>query len=130
MPTKCKGTNKRGEPCSAYVPDGHAWCQFHDPALAGERRQWSVKGGQSRSNRARARKELTSEALTPEELIGALSRTIRGLEDGTILPGNASAMATVAKAITAIRQSAELEDRMRAVEERAGIVDIRSRRAS
>ncbi|MGB3328453.1 MAG: hypothetical protein WBA46_05820 [Thermomicrobiales bacterium] len=130
MATQCKGTNKRGEPCSAYVPDGHEWCQFHDPALANERRAWSVKGGVNRSNRVRARKELTSDALTPEELIGSLSRTIRGLEAGTVNPGSATAIATVAKAITVIRQSAELAERVKDLEEQAGIVDIRSRRTS
>jgi hypothetical protein len=130
MPTQCRGTNKRGQPCSAYVPDGHTWCQFHDPALAGQRKQWSVKGGKSRSNRARARKELTTDALTPKELVGSLSRAIRKLEEGTIHPASAGAMATVAKAITAIRQSAELEDRIRELEERAGIVHIDDRRSA
>lgn len=130
MPTQCKGTNRRGDPCSAHVPNGKQWCPFHDPDLAAERRSWRSEGGRSRSNRARARKGLASDGLTSTELIGALSRAIRGLEEGSVEPGIATAMATTARAITAIRQGVELEERVRELESAAGIVDIRDRRAS
>ncbi|MGC4106429.1 MAG: hypothetical protein QM753_08750 [Thermomicrobiales bacterium] len=122
--------NKQGQPCRAEAQAGSEYCRWHDPALAEQRRAWAVKGGQGRSNRARAKKGLGDDVLTPGELMGSLSRVLKKLEAGEAEPGVATAMASVARAIADIRKTADMDDRLRAIEEQAGIVHIDGRRSS
>ena len=128
MATSCLGKNREGGPCGAYVPEGREWCQFHDPALAEDRKKWSAKGGKNRSNRARARKETENDTLSPKDLQGVLSRTVRRLESGQAEPGVANAIANVAKALAALQDSVSVDARLTALEERDGIVYLDDRR--
>lgn len=120
MATGCQATNQAGKPCSAQ-PWRDNWCRWHHPSLVDERRAWSAKGGASKSNRARAWKGLAGEALTMPEVSGLLSRALKKVENGTMEPGVATAMATIARALVATQEAGLVQERIAALEERAGI---------
>jgi len=106
------------------------WCRWHHPDLEKQRAEWRRKGGEERSNAARAKKQFQDAALTNTEIVGLLSLALTKLAEGRAEPGVVVAMATVGKAITQIRNAGELEDRIRSLEEQAGITHIDRRRTA
>ena len=123
MGARCQATNQAGKPCSATTRAGRPFCAWHDPALAAERRRWSVQGGQGKSNRKRATRDLAGAVLTLPEVSGLLSIALRKVATGTMEPGPANALANLARALVATQQAGELADRLTALEEAAGITD-------
>ena len=125
MATQCQGTNRTGEPCSAHVDDGQAWCRWHDPNRAEERTEWSRKGGQARSNRARARKQLADAVLSIDDLDAFLCSSMVKVAAGRLEPGVGSSMAGIAKTIVAIRQASDFEKRLQELEQTVDVGNIR-----
>ncbi len=121
MPSQCQGTNRNGEPCSAHVYDGARWCRWHDPDRAEDRAAWSRKGGQARSNKQRARKQLADEVLSIGDLDALLCLALQRVGTGAMEPNVGSAMASIAKTITTIRSTADFEKRLEELERAAGI---------
>jgi hypothetical protein len=60
-------------------------------------------------------------ALSPLEVQGLLGVVMRGVLDATVSPGQATAIAAVARAAVAVREVAELEQRLADLEVRAGV---------
>ena len=111
----CQAQNRHGDPCSALaLADG--FCQWHSPSNREERAAWCRRGGTGRSNANRARKQLASAALTPAELVSTLCRALIKVEEGTLEPGPAQAMAGLARAILAATAAADVESRLVALE--------------
>ena len=127
MDMKCLGTNRDGSPCSA-TPRASGFCLWHDEALAGERQGWRAKGGSARSNAARAEKAMPA-AMTTHDLLVTLSRAIQRVEDGTMEPGPANAIASLAKVISALHEASIMESRVAALEERSATFGARGRMA-
>ncbi len=121
MHGRCTGTNRDGSPCSGQARPGRPWCSWHDPALDAQRAGWRQKGGAARSNKARAKKALPAESLTLQEVQGLLSVALKGVLTGRIEPGIANASANVARAIAAVAQAGEIEERIAALEAAAQI---------
>ena len=113
MHERCTGTNKDGAPCGAQ-----AWrdglCRWHHPDLAGARAGWRAKGGEHRSNAARARKALPQDLADVRD---ALLRVLVGLEEGDVDPRRATAMAAVARAVCHVQEVGDLERRLATIEE-------------
>jgi len=99
---------------------------WHDPLRAGDRVEWSRRGGQQRSNRARAAKQLPDGVMTPVELRGLLGLVLKGVIAGTLEPGVGNAAANLARAMTAIQETQEFEERLAALEQRADIAEGKS----
>ncbi len=118
---RCQAITKSGSPCGATPVPGDTLCAWHSPAWAEKRREWSKQGGAARSNRARAAKRLPAESLTLAEVQGLLSVALKGVLAGRIEPGIANASANVARAIAAVAQAGEIEDRIAALEQAAEI---------
>ncbi len=114
MVGKCLGQNRDGSPCQAKPRPGSDRCPWHTPALAAQRRAWSRKGGQSRSNRARTAKRLPSEVMT--QIQGVLCVVLRDVIEGRTEPGIGNCAAGLARAIAAVAQAGEIEDRLSALE--------------
>lgn len=129
MDDRCTVTTKAGAACKGR-PYRDGLCRFHHPDLEANRRQGRTEGGRGKANQRRARKSLASEMLTMSEIGGLLSRTLTKLETGDIQPNVATAMAGVAKALVAIRDAGEIEERLTELEARLGIVDIDRRRTA
>ena len=128
MVERCKGTNVAGEPCGAQAIRA-GWCAWHDPERQPEMAEARRRGGQAKSNRARARKRLESTAKTPAELQGVLGDAIDKVLTGAIEPGVANAVASLARASVAIREAANLEERLQALEAANNIGPYGQRRA-
>ncbi|MDQ3412433.1 MAG: hypothetical protein M3509_09995, partial [Chloroflexota bacterium] len=75
MDMKCSASNKDGSPCNAR-PWREGLCRWHHPdsqaTIAAGRR----KGGQAKSNKARAKKAIP-EAMTTDEMAGWLGVAFR-----------------------------------------------------
>lgn len=116
---RCQAVAKSGKPCGAtVVADG--MCAWHAPSWADRRRQWSATGGRKRANRERAKKQVP-EALTPAELQGYIAVTLKGTLSGRISLGIANAVASLTRAAVAVREATEVEERLAALEEAAGL---------
>jgi len=124
MAVKCSAIAKSGSRCDRPALAGGAFCLMHSPDHAEMRREASRKGGRARSNQARAAKAMPA-ALTGDELLALLSACLRRVEAGTLEAGPANAIAGLAKAITAIRESTDTEARLAELEARAGLADGR-----
>ncbi len=118
MPNTCSAQNKGGQPCSAQAWKG-GLCRWHHPALEAQRAEERRKGGAARSNASRARRRMAAEAMTPNEVQGFIAVAMRGVMVGSITPGMATAVASLARAAIAVREATEWEDRLSAVEERS-----------
>ena len=116
MVDRCRGTTKEGNPCGAKPRPGSDLCPWHDPALAARRSAWSAKGGQQRSNRARANKELPAEPMTLAELHSWLGIAFKRVIAGTMDPPIATAAANVARTMADLAKAAEVEARLAEVE--------------
>lgn len=116
MAAKCHATNAAGEPCQAEPLKGGAYCVWHDPGHAEQRREWSLRGGKGKSNTVRARKRL--QRLDLDEIDAALCTALLDVLKGDLEPGIATAAASVARTIHAVRSATEHEQRIRALEER------------
>src|SRR3954468_20727186 len=117
----CQAMNSEGQPCQArpVLPSG--FCYWHCPDQAEKRRRNNAKGGANRSNAARAKKALPAAVLTTQDLEGVLSKAIRDVLAGTLEPGPANAAAGLSKALVAIREASDLEKRLSALEQAAGV---------
>ena len=120
MATGCRAMNQAGAPCSAQaLPSG--WCHWHDPALAADRAVWSRKGGEARSNRRRALAKLPDELMSLRSVQALLCGVLRDVTAGQMEAGVANASASVARAIAAVAQAGDMEDRVAELERAAGI---------
>jgi hypothetical protein len=120
MVTRCKATNANGAPCGAQaIRDG--WCAWHDPERQAQMTEARRRGGQAKSNRTRARKQLASTAMTPAELQGVIGASIAKVLSGTITPGMGQAVAALARASVSIREATEFDERLEALEAANGL---------
>ncbi len=120
-PVQCRGTNAAGKLCSARAQPGRAWCQWHDPDREAERAQWRSQGGKSRSTRNTAARELRKYPTDMGSLRGTLFHVLKRVEGGDLEPNVGNSIATIARAIVAVSQSVEVEERLATLEARAGI---------
>jgi hypothetical protein len=70
---------------------------------------------------------MAAEAMTPNEIQGFVAVAMRGVMVGSITPGIANAVASLARAAVAVREASEIEQRLAELEQRAGVTDRRWR---
>ncbi len=116
MHGRCMGTNRDGTSCSGQARPGRSMCAWHDPQLATERAAWRQKGGKSRSNQARARKQLPTNTMTMQEIQGLLGVAFKGVLAGKLAPNVGNATANIARALVSVREASEFEARLTALE--------------
>jgi hypothetical protein len=125
MATRCVGTNKSGKPCSAKPLPGSELCPWHDPAWAERRKEWSVRGGHGKSNRARAAKQLPAGVLSNDQLRGVLGVTIAKVLSGAVEPGVGSSVASLARAYVAVTEAGAVETPQAQVDELRDLIAAR-----
>lgn len=119
--TRCHATNHSGDPCSAAPLPGQGWCVWHHPDRAEARREMSRKGGLAKRNTVRAKKRYAEGGLDPDQSQGIIGATIVGVLSERIPPNVGNAIAALARTSVAIREAVETEERLAALERRAGI---------
>ncbi len=120
-PERCQAITKSGTPCGATPVPGGSLCAWHSPAWAEKRRAWSCRGGEARSNKSRAKRQLPAETLSLTEVQAFLSYTLKATLAGKVEPGVANAVANVARTMTTVVQAGQMEERIRTLEEAAQI---------
>ena len=118
---RCTATTKAGKPCSAQARPGKRVCLWHDAEAAEERRQNAAKGGQARSSLSRLKRGMPMELLSISDVQAVLGAVLRDLLDGKLDPPVANSAAGVARAFAALATAGDLEERLRKLEEKAGL---------
>lgn len=120
-PGRCTALRRDGLRCLAPALPGESACIGHSVKLAAKRHAGRIKGGKNRSNLARAAKRLGAGAMSLNELDAALANLLRGLAEGSVEPGVAVAASSLARAIVSAKTTAELAERIAALEMAEGI---------
>lgn len=114
----CQGRNAKGKPCGAPVyRDGY--CYVHHPGIEAERDEKRRKGGENRSNIARAQRRMI--IAKPYDVHVVLGTSLRAVFDGDMDPGTAAALATLGRATLLAIEKSDLEKRLSELERRAGV---------
>ncbi len=115
MERQCQGRTKAEQPCRAPAntvrPSG--FCPAHDAANVTAFRDQSARGGRGKATARRVGK-LVPATLKP--VIGTLLAALDEVRDGTLSPGQASAMAALASAVVRLYQTGVLEERLASLE--------------
>jgi len=98
---------------------------WHDPDREAEREEWRRRGGENRSNKARARKQLAGQVMSVSDMDAFLCASMVKVAAGRMEPNVGSAVATLAKTVVAIRTAGETERRIEDLERQAGIGSVR-----
>ena len=110
---RCQAKRKDGQPCTQ--PAGSSgYCWAHDPAYQQARLAGARKGGKNKSTAIRLAK------LVPADLRAVFTRleaALNATNAGDLEPKIANAMANVSRAMVAVIQAGEMEERLREIEE-------------
>ncbi len=115
--TTCAGIRKDGSSCTVRVVGDGRLCFAHAPELAERRTEARRRGGRQRRNTVRLR------GLMPPRLVpifDTLEAALAEVHRGELDPKQAQAMASLARAMTAVLQAGELEERLRKLEDGTG----------
>lgn len=125
MSERCDALTKRGQPCKGRPLPGKRHCLAHDPTYAEARREGSLKGGAARATARRAVKQWAAlgAALGDDDLPAILKSCMFAVRAGKMTPGEANAIATLARTSVQITGDLELEARIQELEKAAGMVD-------
>lgn len=122
MVVKCPEKTKAGKPCRGRVLPGHRYCLAHDPKLIERRQAGNARGGENRANARRAARLLAAagEVIEPVDLPAMLRSCILKVAMGQMEPGQATAIAALAKASVSLSSGLEIAERLDRLEEAAG----------
>lgn len=112
-PKRCESSRKDGGPCLAPALPDSQFCWAHDPQRAEQRAEARRRGGQHSAKIHRLR------GLTPPRLLpifDQLETALTEVHDGSLDPRAASAMASLARAMTTLLTAGEIEQRLRDLE--------------
>lgn len=113
---KCRGIRADGEPCGSAVVGSAGWCFVHDPRLSEERTAARKRGGAASSNVARLRRHLGPSRLG--SIFDRLETALGQVHAGDLSPASAAAMASLGRAMVAVLEAGELEERIMSLEAR------------
>jgi Family of unknown function (DUF5763) len=113
----CRATKRDGSRCTSVMVNANGFCYAHDPVYADERKEMQAKGGRHKARLIQL-KHLSPPRLLP--IYDRLERALEQVHDGKLDPRQAQAMATLARALAAILQTGEIEQRVRDLEASAG----------
>ncbi len=121
MAAKCAGFTNAGKPCRGTPLPGGTLCFVHDPGMAERRRQGSIKGGIGKSAKVRAQRQLRDSVMDPNDVSGLLSISMKKVATHAMEPGVGTALASMARALMAVQETAQLSDRLAELERLVGI---------
>ena len=110
----CAGIKRDGGRCTVSVSGAQEFCHLHDPTRAGERRRAASRAARARPSRELASLKAQLEDLTADVLAGELE-TGRAAVANQLINTRLRAIELERK----IKETDELEERMRRLEERA-----------
>lgn len=113
---RCQGRRRDGRPCTSPLVGSDGYCFAHSPTRVAEQRAAQQRGGLHKANLVRLRR-LCPPRLVP--IFEQLETALGEVHSGTLDPRAAVAMAALARALVAVLQAGEVEQRLRELEARA-----------
>lgn len=111
-PTICRATRADGKPCTVRAL-ADSFCFAHSQTTAEKRHTARKTGGHHKSTEARLNKVMPA-SLKP--ILDLLMTSVSEVHQGSLDPRQASAMASLASAIGRLYETAEIEQRLEALE--------------
>ena len=120
---KCSAPTQGGEPCKSFAVSERGFCVSHDPEYQARKREGSRRGGEAKANARRAARQWAAmgEQLTAADLPAILRACMFSVKTGALEPAQAQAIASLAKTSVSITNDLEMEARLAALEEAAGL---------
>ena len=116
VPRSCKATKQDGSDCQTAALPGSAFCFFHDPSRAEERRDAQALGG--RQNRMKTLNATAADVKIENcgDVVALISETINQVRKGVIDPRVANAVGYLANVLVKAFERDELETRIERLE--------------
>lgn len=123
MVSKCSGITQKGKPCRGVPVYDSQWCMTHHPDLQERQSENRRAGGAARSNARRAAKQWAAfgKEMGDADLPAILKSCMYAVRDKSMSPGEAGAIATLARTSVQITGDLEHEARITELEKAAGI---------
>jgi len=119
-PVICRATRADGEPCTVRaLADGY--CFAHSQTTASKRHTARATGGRNKGTGARLSKVMPA-SLKP--ILEMLMTSVSEVHAGDLDPRQASGMASLASAIGRLYETAEIEQRLEALEKSGRYGDV------
>jgi len=120
---KCAAIKADGTRCQSFASPDTGLCAAHDPDRRDAQRAASRRGGEARANARRAARQWATigEQVQTGDLASILKACMIAVKEGSMTPGEANAIAALAKSTVALELDLELERRIRALEDAAGL---------
>ena len=114
----CHGITKGGTRCRARPLVGSGYCVNHSPDISDDQRAaWRATGGKNSSAKVRARKQLPGALMGADEIGAWLAICFKRVIAEKMDPGVANAVSTMSRAMLAVREASDIEDRLNALEQ-------------
>ena len=129
---RCTATTRSGEACRNRAQYGDGKCGFHSATSAAveARREASRRGGRGKADSARVTalrdRPDFGIVLEPAEVMALVSVALRATLSGRVAPATASAVASLARAFTALHQVVAVDARITEIERT--LADVEARR--
>lgn len=126
MARQCPTPTAEGRSCRGRVPPGRVYCLSHDPERKESQREASRRGGEARANARRAARQWAAigEAMRPEDLPAMLRAAMLSVKAGTLEPGQAQAIAALARTSLQLTNDLDVDKRLAALEEALGAAEV------
>lgn len=111
---KCAGVRVDGSNCGSVIVGETGFCFAHHPDLEAKRRAARERGGVNSSNVRRLRRHVAGSAL--RDVFDRLETALGETHAGALAPQRATAMASLARAMVAVLEVSELEERLEQLE--------------
>lgn len=108
----CQQSKPDGTPCQAKPVNGSAYCFFHDPDKAEDRKQAQSHGG--RQNKAQALPGEVEDipVQNPQDVVTLLSVTINQVRKGELDPKVSNAVGYLANILLKAMEHGDISDRL------------------
>ena len=113
--SKCAGVRIDGSQCQASPLREGEWCFSHDPERTSDRAEARSRGGRNRARVVRLGRLVPPRLLSVFDL---LEEALAQVQDGSLDPPRATAMASLAGALIKTLTAGEVEQRVRQLEGR------------
>jgi hypothetical protein len=114
MTERCVAVRSDGGRCESVIVLESGYCFAHDPDREADRRRARASGGSATSNVAKLRRHLEPSHLGP--VFSTLVEALDQVHAGSLSPARGSSMASIARALCAVLEVGELEERLTALE--------------
>ncbi len=111
----CGGTTRDGRQCTATVEPPNAYCWWHDPANATQRKRAAAKGGKSKPNR-----EIRGYKQEVRDLIAAVENGDQDRADASVMLQGYRVLKDFAELERRVREQDDLEARIEQLERAGG----------